>query len=189
MVCPFPLQNNMQQRHSFIWFVLNTINQESPARKGPCQLEEFKHLKELCEMFYVRGVDFEECQFEEAHIRQNLCCFDTIERLYYSTGYISCCCHYGTKRATKLTTVIKEYAIGSKCTINNKKLFQKREKELKIKKYYSVAVLSAFFFIFSFNFMVYHSETVHSIFKITILLRFLKKFVFFFKTILISALL
>ena len=190
MVCPFPLQNNMQQRHNFIWFLLNTINQESSACKGPCQLEEFKHLKELCEMFYVRGADVEECQFEESHIRQNLCCFDTIERLYYSSGYISWCCHYGTKRATKLTTVIKEYAIGSNCTINSKKLFQKREKELKIKKYYSlVAVLSAFFFIFSFNFMVYHSETVQSIFKITILLRFVKKFVLFLKTVLISALL
>lgn len=105
-------------------------------------------------------------------------------------GYISCCCHYGTKKTTKLTTVIKEYAIGSNCTINNKKLFQKRGKELKIKKYYSlVAVLPAFFFIFSFNFIVYHSETVQSIFKITILLRFVRKFVLFLKTILISALL
>lgn len=180
----------MQQRHNFIWFVLNMINQESSAGKGPCQLEEFKHLKELCEMFYVRGADVEECQFKESHIRKTYAASTLLKDCIIVIGYISCCCHYGTKRATKLTTVIKEYAIGSDCTINNKKLFQKREKELKIKKYYSlVAVLSAFFFIFSFNFMVCHSETVQSIFKITILLRFVKKFVLFLKTILISALL
>ena len=180
----------MQQRHNFIWFVLNMINQESSARKGPCQLEEFKHLKELCEMFYVRGADVEECQFKESHIRKTYAASTLLKDCIIVIGYISCCCHYGTKKTTKLTTVIKEYAIGSNCTINNKKLFQKRGKELKIKKYYSlVAVLPAFFFIFSFNFIVYHSETVQSIFKITILLRFVKKFVLFLKTILISALL
>ena len=58
MVYPFPLQSNIKETQVFIWFVLNTINQELPARKDPCQLKEFEHLKGLCETYFMPVVQF-----------------------------------------------------------------------------------------------------------------------------------
>ena len=58
MVYPFPLQSNIKETQVFIWFVLNTINQELPTRKDPCHLKEFKHLKGLCETYFMPVVQF-----------------------------------------------------------------------------------------------------------------------------------
>ena len=50
---------------------------------------------------------------EHLQIKGNLTCQMPVEKLYYSAGYESCCCHCGAKR--KLITHINFYPICSSC--------------------------------------------------------------------------
>ena len=76
-----------------------------------------KFKRETSELQFVCGTTVEELtgadNFKDIFVRGNLRCDTTVEVIYYSVGYVSCCTHCGATR--RLTTGNHEYPMCSLC--------------------------------------------------------------------------
>ena len=70
-----------------------------------------KFKRQTSELQFVCGTSVEELvgpdAFANLHVRRNLLCGKTIQVIYYSVSYVSCCSHCGSIR--RLSTGQSEY--------------------------------------------------------------------------------